>query len=28
MGERPEAYVEKPIDPATLLETARRLTGQ
>ena len=28
MGERPEAYVEKPIDPGTLLETARRLAGQ
>jgi len=27
MGERPEAYVEKPIDPQKLLETARRLTS-
>ena len=27
MGERPDAYVEKPIEPAHLLETARRLTG-
>jgi putative two-component system response regulator len=28
MGERPEAYVEKPIDPAHLLGTVRRLTGE
>jgi len=28
MGERPDAYVEKPIDPDTLLQTARRLTSQ
>lgn len=27
MGERPEAYLEKPIDPAHLLQTVRRLTG-
>jgi CheY-like chemotaxis protein len=26
MGVRPEAYVDKPIDPSRLLETARRLT--
>ena len=27
MGERPEAYMDKPIDPKKLLETVRRLTG-
>ena len=27
MGERPEAYIEKPIDPEHLLRTVRRLTG-
>jgi CheY-like chemotaxis protein len=26
MGERPEAYIEKPIDPDRLLRTVRRLT--
>ena len=28
VGERPEAYVEKPIDPDKLLREVRRLTGQ
>lgn len=27
MGERPEAYVDKPIDPQRLLETVRKLAG-
>lgn len=27
MGERPDAYLEKPIDAARLAETARQLTG-